>query len=86
MNESVEVYGFGSFFKKDRANAKDIDILLLHSSLRSSSLKFVKQCKSLNFLARSSAHYLINLDETDLETQSCVLIATVARFTSPHSD
>ncbi len=44
MTESVDVYGFGSFFKgKPRFN--DIDVLVLHQDVSARSCQFAIQCK-----------------------------------------
>jgi hypothetical protein len=44
MTESVEVYGFGSFFK-DQPRFNDIDVLILHQDVSVRSCQFAIRCK-----------------------------------------
>lgn len=45
MNESVAVYGFGSFFN-GKSRPHDIDLLIVHRSTELASCKFAIDCKA----------------------------------------
>lgn len=55
MNDFFEVYEFGSFFN-GADEARDIDLILIHSSLSKSSCEFAILCKTLMKRALPMAH------------------------------
>jgi hypothetical protein len=46
MKETVDLYGFGSFFSSPGSAFRDIDILILHQRADFSSINFAIQCKA----------------------------------------
>lgn len=45
--QSIIVFGFGSFFRRQSRNAKDVDLLLLHQDCSKESIEFAIRCKAL---------------------------------------
>lgn len=77
MMESVEVYGFGSYFRGD-SSPSDIDVLLVHKSASFNSIKFVITCKS------KLAELLINPDITMLTTEEESHIGFIQKSNAKH--
>jgi ABC-type polysaccharide/polyol phosphate transport system ATPase subunit len=46
MRESVALYGFGSSFSETLSQPRDVDILILHERIDSSSIDFAIHCKA----------------------------------------
>jgi hypothetical protein len=44
--EVVDLYGFGSFFSDQNSSPRDIDLLIVHQSIDSSSINFAIDCKA----------------------------------------
>jgi hypothetical protein len=53
--ESIEVYGFGSFFD-GQASYRDIDLLLVHNDTSRESCEFAISCKEEIIRLHSGAH------------------------------
>ena len=47
MTETVDLYGFGSFFSDQGSVPRDVDLLVLHRRIDRSSINFAIQCKAL---------------------------------------
>lgn len=45
MTETIDLYGFGSFFSPQVSVPRDVDILILHRRIDRSSINFAIQCK-----------------------------------------
>lgn len=44
---TVDLYGFGSFFSDHGSVPRDVDILILHQQVDSSSINFAIHCKAM---------------------------------------
>jgi hypothetical protein len=64
MMESARLYGFGSFFSDQVSAPRDVDILVLHERVDSSSIEFAISCKSVLKLLMFNAH-IVMLSESE---------------------
>lgn len=46
MTEIVDLYGFGSFFSDKNFSPRDVDLLIMHQRIDSSSINFALHCKA----------------------------------------
>jgi predicted nucleotidyltransferase len=46
VTQTAKLYGYGSFFRGDRALAKDVDILVLHETVERASIELALLCKA----------------------------------------
>jgi len=69
IEQSLKVYGFGSFFLQRTRPARDIDLLLLHRDVGLPSVEFAIRCKSLITAIMPYTHIVMlsEAEECDLD-------------------
>jgi hypothetical protein len=68
MTQSIQLYGFGSFFSNDSPKHRDIDILIVHERIDPESVAFALRCKRVIVSSIPNAHLTIlsNAEESEL--------------------
>lgn len=66
--EIADLYGFGSFFSDQNSSPRDIDLLIVHQRIDSSSINFAIQCKAAvnNLIPNADTVLLSRFEEREL--------------------
>jgi hypothetical protein len=59
MTQSIQLYGFGSFFSSGNSKYKDIDILIVHEAIDPESITFALRFKSIIMRCIPNAHLTV---------------------------
>jgi peroxiredoxin len=67
--ETSEIYGFGSFFSKEKSASHDIDLLIVHQEINTASCQFAIYCKQQlkKLIAMSDITILSNSEEKEFD-------------------